>query len=98
MTIDLMNLVHAAKCLRIAEKHKTIADKWRRPTLVEARRRAKEENADPKKGLRKVAKQISKQAASSLRYVARDAKASDGGKAGTLTANPKVIDGVITRA
>ena len=96
--IDTSNLMHAPRCLRCAAKHKTIADTWRKRAWAEAKRWAKKENADPKKGLKKVAKQISKHAANSLRYVARDDKVTDGGKVGTLTANPKIIDGVITRA
>ena len=96
-TIDLSNPMHVPRCLRIAEKHKKIADKWKNRATAEARRCAKEENADPRRGLKKVAKQISRHAANSLRYVARDTKAA-GRKAGTLTSNPKIIDGVITRA
>lgn len=98
LTIDLKNPIHAARSLRVAEKHKAIAGKWRSHAHAEDRRRAKGENADPKKGLKRVAKQISSQTANSLRYVIRDDRAADGGKAGTLTAIPKVIDGVITRA
>ena len=97
-TIDLSNPLHIPRCLRIAEKHKQIVDKWKSRATAETRGCAKEENADPRRGLKKVAKQISKHAANSLRYVARDTKAADGRKAGTLTANPKIIDGVITRA
>ena len=97
-TIDLANPLHVPRCLRIAEKHKKIADKWKNRAIAEARRFAKVENADPRRGLKKVAKQISRHAANSLRYVVRDTKAADGRKTGTLTANPKIIDGVITRA
>ena len=96
--IDPLNPLHIPRCLRIAEKHKKIADKWKSRATAEARRCAKEENADPRRGLKKVAKQISKHTANAVRYVARDMKAGDGRKAGTLTANPKIIDGVITRA
>ena len=98
LTLDLNNSIHAAKCLRVADKHKGIAAKWRSKAQAEDRRIAKEENADPKKGLKKLAKQISTHSANSLRYVARDATAAEGKKAGALTANPKIIDGVITRA
>ena len=98
LTLDLNNSIHAAKCLRVADKHKVIAAKWRSQAQAEDRRMAKEENADPKKGIKRMAKQISTHSANSLRYVARDAKAAEGKKAGALTANPKIIDGVITRA
>ena len=98
MTLDLLNPIYIAKALRAAEKHKAIASKWRNQAQAEDRRRAKEEHADPKKGLKKVAKTISSQTANSLRYVIRDDKTADGRKAGTLTANPKIIDGIITRA
>ena len=33
-----------------------------------------------------------------MKFVARDGKTNDGGKKGTFTADPKVIDGIITRA
>ena len=98
LTLDPLNPIHAAKALRAAEKHKAIASKWRNQAHAEERRRAKEEHADPKKGLKKVAKKISSHTANSLRYVIRDDKTGDGRKEGTLTANPKIIDGVITRA
>ena len=45
-----------------------------------------------------MAKQIGGGSAKPLKIVARDVMTSDGGKEGTLTANPKVIDGVIIRA
>ena len=98
ITMDLKNPIHAAKALRAADKHKVIASKWRNKAHAEDKKRANEEHADPKKGLKKVAKKISSQTANSLRYVIRDNKTADGRKAGTLTANPKIIDGVITRA
>ena len=66
--------------------------------LSEERRAANEEHADPRKGLKKVATKISSHTANSLRYVVRDDKTCDGRKEGTLTANPKTIDVVITRA
>ena len=51
-----------------------------------------------KKGPKEIAKQTSNHTANSLRYVARDAKAAGGRTIGTVTANQKIIDGVITRA
>ena len=45
-----------------------------------------------------MAKPIGKAAANPLRFVARGCKTSEDGKARTLTANPKVIDGSVTRA
>ena len=84
LTLDLNNSIHAAKCLRVADKHKVIAAKWRSQARAEDRRMAKEENADPKRGLKRLAKQISTRSANSLRYVARDAKAAEGKKAGAL--------------
>ena len=80
LTIDLKNPIHAAKGLRVVEKHKVIVGRWRNLAWAEDKRKAKEENADPKKGLTKVAKQISSQTANSLRYVARDDKVADGRK------------------
>ena len=78
LTLDLNNSIHAAKCLMVADKHKVIAAKWRAQAQAEDRRTAKDENADPKKGLKRLAKQISTHSANSLRYVARDEKAADG--------------------
>ena len=49
LSVDLKNSIHAAKCIRVAEKHKSIAAKWRNQALAEDRRKAKEENADTKK-------------------------------------------------
>ena len=51
LTVDLKNSIHAAKALRIAEKHKAIASKWRNRAQAEDRRRAKEENVDATTGL-----------------------------------------------
>ena len=48
LTVDLNNSIHAAKCIRMADKHKAIAAKWRSQAQAEDRRMAKEENADPK--------------------------------------------------
>ena len=53
LTVDIKNPIHAAKALRIAEKHKAIANKWRSQAQAEDRRRAREENADAKTGQRK---------------------------------------------
>ena len=55
LTLAPLNPIHAAKALRAAEKHKAIASKWRNQAQAEDRRRAKEEHADLKKGLKKVA-------------------------------------------
>ena len=55
LTVDPKNPIHAAKALRAAEKHKAIASRWRNQAQAEDRRRAKDEHADPKKGLKKVA-------------------------------------------
>ena len=97
-TIDPENVIHGAKLLRLAEKHKIIADSWRRKARAGFAKLAKQAHADPKHGLKKMAKKIGKPAANPLIYVARDDKAGDGGKVGTLTANPRVVDGIITRA
>ena len=53
LTVDIKNPIHAAKALRIAEKHKAIANKWRSQAQAEDRRRAREENADAKTGQQK---------------------------------------------
>ena len=50
LTLDLKNSIHAARSLRVAEKHNIIAANRRNQALAEDRRKAKEENADPKKG------------------------------------------------
>ena len=49
LTLDLKNSIHAATCLRVDEKHKIIAAKWRDRAQAEDRRKAKEENVDLKK-------------------------------------------------
>ena len=59
LTVDIKNPIHAAKAIRVAEKHKGIANRWRSQAHAEDRRRAREENADAKGGQQKVAKRIS---------------------------------------
>ena len=54
LSVDLKNSIHAAKCIRVAEKHKSIAAKWRSQAQAEDRRKAKEDNADAKKGLKQM--------------------------------------------
>ena len=54
LTVDIKSPIHAAKALRIAEKHKAIANRWRSQAHAEDRRRAREENADAKTGQTKL--------------------------------------------
>ena len=90
--------IHAAKMLRMAERHKHIASSWKSRQIRLICSEAREANASPKQGLKRIAKQIGGGNAKPLKFVARDGMTSDGGRKGTLTANPNVIDGIITRA
>ena len=51
-----------------------------------------------KRGIKAIAKGISQQAASPLKYVMRDAYCTDEGREGTITTDPQQIDGVVRRA
>ena len=86
------------RCCECRKTHKTIAAKWREKQISQACKDAKAENASPRHGLKRIGKQIGGGSAKPLKFVARDGKTNDGGEKGTLTADPKVIDGIITRA
>ena len=66
--------------------------------ISQACKDAKVENASPRHGLKRIGKQIGGGSAKPLKFVARDGKTNGGGEKGALTADPKAIDGIITRA
>ena len=84
--------------MRMAEKHKNIVASWKSRQISLKCSEAKEANASPKHGHKRIAKQIGGGSAKPWKFGARDGMTNDGGRKGTLTANPSVIDGIITRA
>ena len=72
-------LIHAAKILRMAEKHKNIVVSWTSRQISLKCSEAEEANASPKHGLKRIAKQIGGGSAKPLEVVARDGMTNDGG-------------------
>lgn len=52
---------------------------------------------DPVRGVQHIAKKIDAAALPPLRFAYRDAETRDGGVVGTLTADPKQVDAIVTR-
>ena len=62
------------------------------------RKQQRMQNDDARKEAKSIGRRIDQPAAPPLRFVRRDEKCSGGGVTGTITTNPKQIDGVVSRA
>ena len=78
--VDVANNIHIPTIPKAAEKHKDIAESWRRKIKAEVFKKTRSSYNDPTFGLKKLARNIGKPKAKPLKYVARDVDTTDGEK------------------
>lgn len=95
---DIRNSLHVPKLLKAAQRHIEIAKAWADKARSERRNNAKQASQDGSKGINVMSKATGGNGSKPLLYVKRDEECFGGGRPGTITTNPKEVDGIVRRA
>ena len=95
---DVLNPIHAAKIIRVANNHSEKSKRLKQQMATEVSRENNDANSEGSQGLKRIPKAISDNQAKPLMSIQRDQDTEDGGKAGEMTANPQQVDAIVKRA
>ena len=90
--------LHAVAVVRVADTHREAATKLEAKAVALRRAETRTANDDPRKGVRHIGRRLDAAPAPPLLFVKRDQYCTDGGLPGTITTDPKQVDGVVARA